>query len=67
MKKAQKHEIILRKAEEYARSGQYSDWLAIEFQLRSEGWKDAREFLDNEHTRERLDQICKDSQGNKHD
>lgn len=65
MKKAQKHEIILRKAEEYARSGQYSGWRAIEFQLRSEGWNEAREFLDNECTRERLDQICKDSQGKK--
>jgi hypothetical protein len=65
MKKAQKHEIILRKAEDYARSGQYSGWLAIEFQLRSEGWNEAREFLDNERTREKLDKICKDSQGKK--
>lgn len=61
MKKTQKHELILRKAEEYAWSGRYSGWLAIEFQLRDEGWKEARMFLDEEHVRERLDRLCKES------
>lgn len=61
MKKMQKHELILRKAEEYARSGRYSGWLAIEFQLRDEGWKEAQKFLDEDYIRERLDRLCKES------
>ncbi|MGQ0522763.1 MAG: hypothetical protein ACT4P8_03755 [Betaproteobacteria bacterium] len=61
MKKAQKHEIILRKAEEYARTGQYSGWLAIEHQLRHEGWREARQFLDDEYIRERLDRLCNEA------
>jgi hypothetical protein len=63
MKKAQKHEIILRKAEEYARTGQYSGWLDIEHQLRHEGWKEARQFLDDEYIREKLDRLCKEAAG----
>jgi len=61
MKKAQKHELILHKAEKYARSGQYSGWLAIELQLRGEGWKEARKFLDDERIRESLDKLCRES------
>ncbi|MGQ0525449.1 MAG: hypothetical protein ACT4P8_17520 [Betaproteobacteria bacterium] len=61
MKKAQKHEIILRKAEEYARTGQYSGWLAIEHQLRNEGWREARQCLDVEYIRERLDRLCNEA------
>ena len=61
MKKTQKHKLILRKAEKHARSGQYSGWLTIEFQLRDEGWKEARKFLDEDNIRERLDRLCKES------
>lgn len=58
MRKFEKHEIIMRKAEEYARSGEYSGWLAIEHQLRHEGFKEARGVLDDEYTREKLDRLC---------
>jgi hypothetical protein len=59
MKKAQRHELILHKAEKYARSGRFSNWLSIEWELRSEGLKDARLVLDNEHLRVRLDDLCR--------
>lgn len=58
MRKQQRHEEILRKAEQYARSGEFSGWWAIELQLRAEGWKEARQVLDDETLRERLDALC---------
>lgn len=61
MKKAQRHELILEKAEQYARSGEFSDWLSIEWALRSEGLKDARLVLDDERLRERLNELCREA------
>jgi hypothetical protein len=61
MKKAQRYEVILQKAREYARSGQYSGWHEIEIQLRSKGWTEARSILDGETIRDELDRLCKAS------
>lgn len=61
MRKAEKHNLIMKKAEQYACSGQYSGWLAIEHQLRQEGFPEARRLLDDENTRERLDRLCKEA------
>ncbi len=41
-----------------ARSGEYQGYQAIEWELRSLGYPRARQLLDNEHTRERLDRMC---------
>lgn len=62
MKKGQKHELILEKAEKYARSGQFSGWLAIEWALREERLKEARRVLDDERLREKLDGLCRAAQ-----
>lgn len=45
-------------ANELARSGDYSGWLDIEWELRSRGYGRARQLLDNESTRDRLDKMC---------
>ena len=45
-------------ARELANSGEYSDWYAIQMELRDRGYPRARQLLDNERVRERLDQAC---------
>jgi len=50
--------LIVQKAEEMARSGRYENWLSIEFALRSLGFDSAREALDRDWVRERLDELC---------
>ncbi len=37
-----------------ARSGEYTGWWAIEVELRAQGFSRARQLLDDEQTRERL-------------
>jgi hypothetical protein len=51
-------EQILRQAENLARSGDFSNWRAIEVELRCVGYQLAPDLFDNERTRERLDQLC---------
>ena len=51
-------ERMWAQAQKLARSGDYGGWWAIEVELRSQGYSRARQLLDNEHTRERLDRMC---------
>jgi hypothetical protein len=51
----------LARAHELARSGQFSDWLAIEHQLKVEGFARARVFLDARFLRQELDDLCRQS------
>jgi hypothetical protein len=51
-------EQILRQADNLARSGDFSNWRAIEVELRSVGYQLAPDLLDNERTREQLDRLC---------
>ena len=53
--------VIVRKAEELARSGEYHNWLSIEFALRLQGFSDARDALDRDWVRERLDDLCSEA------
>lgn len=57
-KKRTESSIIVLKAEKLACSGKFQNWLSIEFALRSEGFSDAREALDRDWVRERLDTLC---------
>lgn len=50
---------IREMADKLADTGDYSDWWAIEAQLRADGLAKARQVLDNEDVRERLNQRCK--------
>ena len=45
-------------ADNLARSGEYTGWGAIEVELGALGFSRARQLLDNEQTRERLDTMC---------
>jgi hypothetical protein len=44
-----------------AKSGRYSGWLAIEHELRWQGFSRARQLLDSESIREKLDRMGADS------
>jgi hypothetical protein len=57
----QKEERMWNLADEMARSGNYIGWLEIEWELRSLGYGRARQLLDDERIRERLDRICAES------
>ncbi len=41
-----------------AKSGRYSGWLAIEHELRWQRFSRARQLLDSESIREKLDRMC---------
>ncbi len=58
----QKEERMWILAYEMARSGDYGGWWAIEVELRSLGYPRARQLLDTEQTRERLDHMCAEAQ-----
>jgi hypothetical protein len=45
-------------ADQLAKSGRYSGWLPIEWELRERGYPRARQLLDNERVREGLDRAC---------
>lgn len=49
---------IVQKAEALARTGQYNNWLSIEFALRNDGIENVRETLNREWVRDRLDELC---------
>jgi hypothetical protein len=53
-----KEERMWKLADELARSGEYENWLTIEWELRRRGYGRARQLLDNEQTRERFNQVC---------
>ena len=41
-----------------AQSGEHTGWWAIEVELRVQGFSRARQLLDDEQVRERLDRMC---------
>lgn len=61
MRKNGKAELIHRRADELARSGQYGDWGGIERALRAEGHLEARQLLDNQFRRAELNEMCRQS------
>jgi hypothetical protein len=62
--KLERQAYISRRAEELARSGDFSDWLGIEHHLRfQEGYAEARGELDRPHFREQLNRLCKQAKG----
>jgi hypothetical protein len=58
MKKAERKALIKEWAEDYAKSGECSDWLVVEMMIRSNGWPEARTVLDNQSIRDKLDKLC---------
>ena len=59
MKKSERLEYMARRARELAESGKYDDYISIETTLRSEGYPEARQYLDNRFLREELNEICR--------
>jgi hypothetical protein len=59
MRKKDRAELIDRRADEMARSGQYQNWLSIERALRADGFLEARQILDSEFRRGELDEMCR--------
>ena len=59
MNKKERAELIDREADEMARSGKYPDWLSIEHALRSQGYHEARQVLDNQFRRQELNEACR--------
>ena len=58
----EKEERMWTLAYEMARSGEYGGWWDIEVELRYLGYPRARQLLDNEQMRERLDRMCAEAQ-----
>lgn len=58
MKKADRQAYVNRRADELAETGQYRNWLAIEYAIRAEGFSEARQWLDSPFKRKWLDEIC---------
>jgi hypothetical protein len=54
----QKDERMWELAYRMARSGEYQNWLAIEWELRVMGHPRAHSLLDRESARENLDRMC---------
>ena len=61
MKQAQLKDQALRRAEELARSGKYTDYVLIEHALKMEGYKKARLWLDDRFIRQELNELCRQS------
>ncbi len=59
MKKEEKIKEIRKRAYEYAKTGEYDEWISIEFKLRSEGFPEARRVLDDRFIRKELTSLCK--------
>ena len=55
-----------KRADELADSGEFSGWHHIELALRSEGYTDARGWLDNRVMRDLLDARCRAAQSKLH-
>lgn len=58
MRKQERSDLIHRRADVMARSGQYRDWGSIERDLRAEGYLEARQLLDSQLRRQELDEMC---------
>lgn len=63
MKKNETREIILKRADELARSGKHDGYMTIELQLKQEDYREARTILDNSDIRKELNQLCEESKG----
>ncbi len=50
-----------------AQSGEYAGWWAIEVELRGQGFSRARQLLDDEKIRARLDRMCAEARKDKPD
>ncbi len=50
-----------------AQSGEYTGWWDIEVELKSQGFSRARQLLDDEQIRERLDGMCAEARKDKAD
>lgn len=59
MRKSERAELIDRRADEMARSGQYQDWGSIERALRAAGHSEARQLLDSQFRRQELNEMCR--------
>jgi hypothetical protein len=53
--------LILGWAYEYARSGEFDDYITIEIRLAGDGYPEARTILDDLQIRKELNQICKEN------
>ena len=58
----EKEQRMWAQAFEMARSGDYGGWWDIEVELRSLGYSRARQLLDDEQSRQRLDRMCAEAQ-----
>jgi hypothetical protein len=61
-KKEERHVYVRKRAEEFARSGDFSSWLFIELAIKNEGYPEARSILDVRSLRQQLDSTCKIAQ-----
>ncbi len=50
-----------------AQSGEHAGWWAIEVELRGQGFSRARQLLDDEKIRARLDRMCAEARKDKPD
>ncbi len=50
-----------------AQSGEYTGWWDVEVELRAQGFSRARQLLDDEQIRERLDGMCVEARKDKAD
>lgn len=64
MRKAERESYILCRAEEMAKSGQYTNWRILEAVLRADGFREARQLLDCEWIRRQLNEYCAQSRSN---
>ena len=67
MKKKEREEQILKWAYEYARTGEYLDYVSIEIKLHSEGFYEARTLLDSEFVRNEINELCQRAQERKNE
>lgn len=61
MNKRQRAELIMKRANELAASGECEDWMNIEIKLRHEGFREARQLLDSQFLRQELNDMCRSS------
>ena len=62
MNKKEREEQIVKWAHEYAKSGEFTDYVSIEIKLRSEGYFEARTLLNSKYIRNELNELCKQAQ-----
>ncbi len=60
-------EIMWALAYNLAQSGEYAGWWDIEVELKVQGFSRARQLLDDERIRERLDGMCAEARKDKAD